>query len=57
MEPEGGESSALHEWTATHPATRERLDALRRQLDAAGIDPAAGQAVADRFRRHVPAAE
>lgn len=55
VDGEEDEETGLGDWTATHPATRDRLDALRRQMRAVGIDPEAGQAVADRFRRHVPA--
>jgi beta-barrel assembly-enhancing protease len=55
VEAEGAEAEGLKEWTATHPSTVERLEVLRRQLEAAGIEPEAGQAVVDRFRRYVAA--
>jgi predicted Zn-dependent protease len=54
VEAEGDEASGMREWTATHPSTSERLEVLRRQVASLGIDPEAGQAVADRFRRHIP---
>ncbi len=54
VEAEGDEDSGMREWTATHPSTAERLEVLRRQVAALGLDPEAGQAVTDRFRRHIP---
>ena len=56
VEAEGEEDSGMREWTASHPSTSERLEVLRRQVNASGLDPAAGQAVTERFRRYVPAA-
>lgn len=53
VEAEGGEEEGMQEWVATHPSTRERLESLRRQVQASGIDPEGGQAVTDRFERHV----
>jgi beta-barrel assembly-enhancing protease len=53
VEAEGHEDSGLREWTATHPSTAERLEVLRRQVAALGLDPDAGEAVTERFRRHV----
>ena len=50
---EGEASEGMQEWMATHPSTAGRLEALRGQLERTGIDPRAGQAVADRFRRYV----
>ena len=50
---EGEVSEGMREWMATHPSTAERLEALTGQLERAGIDPSAGQAVRDRFRRYV----
>ena len=50
---EGEVSEGMKEWVATHPSTAERLEALRSQLERMGVDPGAGQAVADRFRRYV----
>jgi predicted Zn-dependent protease len=50
----GGEvSEGVQEWMATHPSTTERLEALRSEIERAGIDPEAGQAAADRFRRYL----
>ena len=39
----------------THPKAADRMEALRRQAAARGIDLSAGQSLAERFRRHVPA--
>ncbi len=50
---EGEVSEGIQEWMATHPSTGERLDALRDELQRAGIDPQAGQAATERFRRNV----
>lgn len=50
---EEGEGEGVKEWMATHPSTDERIEALHRQMDTAGIDPDAGQAVVDRFRSYV----
>ena len=47
------EGSSIEEWTATHPSTAERLEVLQGQLERAGIDPMAGQAVESRFRQYV----
>lgn len=40
----------VREMRRTHPPTDARLAALQRQMTAAGLDPAAGVAVEDRFR-------
>lgn len=50
---EQAEGEGVKEWMATHPSTGERIEALHRQMEAAGIDPEAGAAVVDRFRAHV----
>lgn len=50
---EGSGDAGLKEWTASHPSTAERLEVLRAQLERAGIDPEAGQAVEERFRLNV----
>lgn len=43
----------LRELGATHPAPGERAEALRRQLEAAGLDPDDGASLQERFRRFV----
>jgi predicted Zn-dependent protease len=43
----------LSDLKATHPAPAERIAALERQIAAAGLNPASGQLLADRFRRNV----
>jgi predicted Zn-dependent protease len=43
----------LSDLKATHPAPAERIAALERQAAAAGLNPASGQLLADRFRRIV----
>lgn len=53
VEAEASPSDGMQEWLATHPSTSERLTVLTAQLETAGIDPGQGQAVRDRFRRHV----
>jgi beta-barrel assembly-enhancing protease len=54
VELEGdGTPGRLRELKATHPASAERLAAVRRQLDAGWQDPAAGVAGAERFRSMV----
>lgn len=50
---EGEASEGMQEWMATHPSTAGRLEALQAQIERAGIDPRAGQAAVDRFRRYV----
>lgn len=55
VEAETAQRSGLREWLATHPSTGERLELLRRQLKTAAMEPAGGQVLTDRFRRHVPA--
>ena len=49
---EGEPSEGMKEWLATHPSTAERLEKLRAQLERMEIDPHAGAAVEDRFRRY-----
>jgi beta-barrel assembly-enhancing protease len=49
----GDADPALREWLATHPSMADRIEALRGTIARAGIDPYAGQDVADRFRAHV----
>lgn len=48
------EAPGVSEWMATHPSTAERIEALERQFQSEGLDPASGQDVVERFRRHVP---
>jgi predicted Zn-dependent protease len=43
-------AGGVREWVATHPPTIERVEALRRQLAAAGLQPTAGVGGEDRFR-------
>ncbi|NIP79133.1 MAG: M48 family metalloprotease [Gemmatimonadetes bacterium] len=50
---EQNEAAGVREWMATHPSTRDRIDAVARQLARPGIDRAAGQEVEERFRRFV----
>ena len=50
---EGEPSEGMKEWVATHPSTAERLEALVAYIERLGVDPQAGQAVTDRFRRYV----
>lgn len=54
VEAEGSQAEGMAEWLASHPSTAERLEVLRRQLETAGIDPHAGEAVRERFRNRVP---
>lgn len=54
---EGEVSEGIQEWMATHPSTTERLEALQSELERAGIDPQAGQAATERFRRYVRAGQ
>lgn len=49
----GGTRARLREWRATHPGTEGRVEALRRQIASSGIDPAAGEALRERFRERV----
>jgi beta-barrel assembly-enhancing protease len=49
----GATNPAIREWLATHPSTAGRIEALRGIMQRSGIDPYAGQDVADRFRLHV----
>lgn len=51
---EAGGGTAVREWTATHPPESERVAALRRQMDAQGLDPDAGRELRERFGERVP---
>lgn len=51
---EAGGGTAVREWTATHPPESERVAALRRQMDAAGLDPDTGRELRERFGERVP---
>jgi predicted Zn-dependent protease len=48
-----GRGGPLRELRATHPPASARLEALQRQLAAAGTDPASGRLLADRYRMYV----
>jgi beta-barrel assembly-enhancing protease len=51
----GSGDGRLRELTATHPSMGDRLAALRRQLQAAGVEAAGGVTGDDRFRARVGA--
>ena len=53
VEAEGEAHEGMAEWTATHPSTAERLQALEAQMARAGIDPESGEAVRERFQARV----
>lgn len=53
VEAEGTEHAGVAEWKATHPSTADRLATLEAQMSRAGIDPASGADVRERFRARV----
>lgn len=52
---QGEEQGGVRELTSTHPATAGRIEALRREVASAGLDPTAGKEVSERFHARVPA--
>lgn len=53
VEAEEQEAAGMREWTASHPSTAERLEALRGQMSRAGLRADSGTAAAERFRQYV----
>jgi predicted Zn-dependent protease len=45
----GSQARGVREWVATHPPTAERIEALRRSMAAAGLQPEAGVGGEQRF--------